>query len=87
MVDDEYNRGEERQQPAHSKANNPSDDPGLERALTALLHTLLQLGIGTLLRLLEQPSSFLTILVTHRFNPKLLYNHPTTISSSLYNSN
>ena len=80
MVDDENDRGEEGQQPAHREADYPADDARLQRALAALLHAVLQLRIRALFRLLEQPS-FLRILVTHKIQSQN-YNTQPTIASS-----
>lgn len=85
MVDDEDDSGEEGQQPAQSEADNPADDARLQGALAALLHALLQLSVGALLRLLEEPPSLLRILVTHNPNYYTITNPPP--SHLIYNSN
>lgn len=79
VVDDEDHCGEEGQQPSHSETDDPSDDACLQRTLAALLHAILQLIVGPLLRLLEQttnaPALTLRVFVPHNINNNLQPNH------------
>lgn len=79
VVDDEDHRDKEGQQPSHCETDDPSDDACLQRTLTTLLHAILELIVGALLGLFEQPTYTSTlalrVLVAHNINNNLQQRH------------